>query len=594
MNDHNTTITRVDFRDYKAFPQLTVRLQHMNILVGPNNCGKSTILDAFRTLDIAMRRARTRSPEQIIGPEGRTLGYTLVETSLPMSIENVHTDYEEIPSRVNFRFSNSSQLTLYFPEDGGAHLIPAGNAGEILYAKDFNRAFPTRISVVPVLGPVEHKERIRTLDTVRNGLATHRASRHFRNYWRYFDEGFDQFAALIRRTWSGMDILPPELTDISSQTLQMFCLEDRITRELYWSGFGFQVWCQLLTHISRCRNDSLLIVDEPEIYLHPDIQRQLLGILRDAGPDILLATHSSEIMGEADPSEILHVDKHKKTVERLRDIDSVQAALNAMGSIQNITLTQLARNRRVLFVEAFNDFRILRRFAKRIGLNELASGVGFTPVESGGFSNWERVRSLGWGMEKAIGKALKLGAVFDRDFWPDEQIDEILDDLREHLNFAAIHQRKEIENYLLVPSTLQRALERAVADRTRRQDSTPSTVWAVRDVLAEITEPKHSSIQGQYIARRASYFKSTKEDPANIATTAIEQLNQKWADIETRMEVVPGKETLAALRQRIQADFSVTLTDYRIIDAFHRDEVPEDIISLLNSLEQFRSEISPT
>ena len=216
MIDHKTTITRVDFRDYKAFSQMTVRLQHMNILVGPNNCGKSTILDAFRTLDTAMRRARNRSPERIIGPEGRTLGYPLVNESLPMSIENVHTDYEEVPSLVNFRFSNSSLLTLYFPEDGGAYLIPSGNEGEIFSARDFKRAFPTRISVVPVLGPVEHEEKVRTSDTVRNGLATHRASRHFRNYWRYFDEGFDQFAALIKRTWPGMEILPPEETDISS------------------------------------------------------------------------------------------------------------------------------------------------------------------------------------------------------------------------------------------------------------------------------------------------------------------------------------------------------------------------------------------
>ena len=197
-------------------------------------------------------------------------------------------------------------------------------------------------------------------------------------------------------------------------------------------------------------------------------------------------------------------------------------------------------------------------------------------------------------MEKAIGKALKLGAIFDRDFWPDEQINEILNKLCEHLNFASIHQRKEIENYLLVPSVLQRALELAVKDRSKRQDSPPPTVWAVSDVLAEITEPRHSSIQEQYIAKRDSYFKSTKEDSASIATTAIEQLNQKWANIETRMEVISDKEILAALRQRIQADFSVTLTDNRIIDAFHKDEIPEDIISLLNALEQFRSEPSPT
>ena len=25
----------------------------------------------------------------------------------------------------------------------------------------------------------------------------------------------------------------------------MFALEERISRELYWVGFGFQIWCQL-------------------------------------------------------------------------------------------------------------------------------------------------------------------------------------------------------------------------------------------------------------------------------------------------------------------------------------------------------------
>ena len=74
----------------------------------------------------------------------------------------------------------------------------------------------------------------------------------------------------------------------------MFCLEDRMTRELYWAGFGFQIWCQLLTHLCRAQDSSLVVIDEPEVYLHPDVQRQLIGILRELGPDVLLATHSTE------------------------------------------------------------------------------------------------------------------------------------------------------------------------------------------------------------------------------------------------------------------------------------------------------------
>ena len=151
--------------------------------------------------------------------------------------------------------------------------------------------------------------------------------------------------------------------------LSLFCLEDRITRELYWAGFGFQVWCQLLTHLVRADTSTVVVADEPEIYLHPDVQRQLLGILRDLNTDVLVATHSSEIMAEADPSEILLINKRRRKAERLTDVSGVQRAMTAVGSIQNITLTArvLSRNRRVVFVEGDDDFRLLRRFASTTG-----------------------------------------------------------------------------------------------------------------------------------------------------------------------------------------------------------------------------------
>lgn len=177
------------------------------------------------------------------------------------------------------------------------------------------------------MGPVEQEEEVLKVETVQRDLGTHRASRHFRNYWHHFPDGFEEFSQLVARTWPGMEIERPERRGISSK-LSMFCKEKRITRELFWSGFGFQIWCQLLTHISRARDASILVVDEPEVYLHPDVQRQLLELLRTIGPDILLATHSSEVISDADPSEIALIDKTKRSAERLRDIEGVQHALS--------------------------------------------------------------------------------------------------------------------------------------------------------------------------------------------------------------------------------------------------------------------------
>ena len=74
------------------------------------------------------------------------------------------------------------------------------------------------------------------------------------------------------------------------------------------------------------------------------MQRQLVDLLRHIGPDILVATHSSEIISEAEPSEIMLVDKRNTSAKRLSDVGEVQAALHLIGSIQNITLTQLAPN----------------------------------------------------------------------------------------------------------------------------------------------------------------------------------------------------------------------------------------------------------
>lgn len=561
----------------------------MNILVGPNNCGKSTILSAFRTLSVALRRARAKSAEWVSGPLGKVYGYKLSEDVLPISIENVHTDYEETDSTITFRLSNDNKLQLIFPVDGGCFLIPMTEPPAISTPSQFKKAFPISIGIVPVLGPIEHEEELLNEETVRKNLATHRASRHFRNSWHFFPDKFEEFASLVERTWPGMEIEPPQRADRLSSKLVMFCIENRITRELFWAGFGFQIWCQLLTHITRANNDTILIVDEPEIYLHPDVQRQLLNILRQTGPDILLATHSTEIMSEADHSEILLIDKTKKSAQRLKDIEGVQQALDIIGSIQNITLTQLARNRRLIFVEGSVDFRTIRRFAQKAGFLELASGIDLTPVESGGFTSWESILSFAQVFEKAVGKAVNIGVIYDRDYIPQEQVKDIILDLEKHLDFAHIHNRKEMENYLLVPTAIERAVKKGIIEREKRYGVRNKTSINIIQILDEITSKMRSEVQAQYLAKRSKYFERSKLDSATVNGQTIKLFDEKWAEIETRMEIVPGKEVLRRLREIIQNNYAVNLTDYKIIDEINKSEVPADLSALLDNLEAYRS-----
>ena len=581
-------ISSIKFINFKALKNYSVSLHETNILVGPNNAGKSTVISALRILDVALKKARRLKAERVPTPSGSVgFGHRIPDQQISVSLENVATDYNDQDSRIEFRLTNKNKLILFFPNEGGCLLLWETATAGVTTPSKFRNAFPITIQVVPVLGPLEHEEAYVNEDTVRNSQNTHRACRHFRNYWHYFNDGWKEFSDMISETWPGMVISKPEL-DTVNRKLSMFVAEDRIDREVYWAGFGFQVWCQLLTHLSRANEVSLIVIDEPEIYLHPDVQRQLLGILRKIEADVLLATHSVEIMGEADPSEILLVNKGKRSAHRLKDVEGMQLALESLGSAQNVTLTHLARTKKIVFVEGMNDYKTIRRFAKNLGYQDLSSGNDLTAFESGGFSSWEKIKNFAWGVKHTIEANMKLFAIYDRDYFCNEEIDEISKELKNELTSAHIHDRKEMENYLLSVPVLERVLDAQIAIRNKRSGSNIKRKKSVSEYLEDITTKEKSSIQAQYIARRLDYFRSSGKDSSTISQGAIDEFERIWKDLKSRMDIVPGKSILRALRDGVQSDYGVNLTDIQIVDEFEESEIPLDLKELVYELEEFR------
>jgi hypothetical protein len=151
-------IVNIVFSQCKAFSKFTIHLDHTNILVGPNNSGKSTIIGALRVLGSGLRIARSKAPEGIILDSVRLPGYRIPEDSLPISLENVHTDYADIESRITFILSNRNKLHLVFPLEGSCLLIPDAQGTYVTTAAAFKKYFPIALTIVPVLGPVEHRE----------------------------------------------------------------------------------------------------------------------------------------------------------------------------------------------------------------------------------------------------------------------------------------------------------------------------------------------------------------------------------------------------------------------------------------------------
>lgn len=210
-------------------------------------------------------------------------------------------------------------------------------------------------------------------------------------------------------------------------------------------------------------------------------------------------------------------------------------------------------------------------------------------AESDPCDTWQRVTTLASGIAEALGTTLSIAAVYDRDYFCQEQIDEVRAALSEHLRLAYVHKCKEIENYLLIRGLLDRAVGRILAKRAARSGLPIIRSPKAAELLLRITDPMRDSVLSQIMARRWDHFRSSGRDLAEINRGTIAWFSQRWNDLMERLKIVPGKEVVREYRNQLQENLGVSLTDARIVENFRREEIPNDLKELLEAINRFRA-----
>jgi energy-coupling factor transporter ATP-binding protein EcfA2 len=586
-------ITNIKFKNYKSFVNFSVSLNDFNILVGPNNAGKSTIIGSLKILSEGIRKANSKKPEKISGPDGlQIFGYQIDLKQVPVATENVFHNYDDsIPAIIRFKLSDGSILQIYFPSQGICYMNYECSNLIITSPKQFKENVPLEIGYVPILGPVDHEERLFQKEAARLALLTHTASRNFRNIWYHYNDDFNEFKSFVKSTWPGMDIDQPEVNILDSKpVLRMFCPEERIPREIFWAGFGFQVWCQMLTYIIKNKNSTLFLIDEPDIYLHSDLQRQLLGILKNLGPDILIATHSTELISESEINDILIINKTNKSGRRIKDIGQLREVFNVLGSNLNPVLTQIAKTKRVLFIEG-KDFQVISKFARIIGYEQVANRTDFAAVPIEGF-NPTKLRAVKEGIEKTIGYKILSAVIFDRDYRSEMEVLEEKNELEIGNYFVHIHTRKELENFLLIPEAIDSAIKLRIKKRNKRTGQNESFDENINEMLKNLTNKFKNRTQSQLQAHRIKFdkSKSPKLDESTIIESVLSEFDSLWILLKNRLKIIHGKDFLASLNTYLQEHYKITITNSNIINSIEKIQVPNELKEIIEKIEKFRKE----
>ncbi len=180
-------------------------------------------------------------------------------------------------------------------------------------------------------------------------------------------------------------------------------------------GHGLQMWLQVLWFLVRNENSPTIVLDEPDVYLHADLQRRLMRLVQRSHQQVIIATHSIEIMAEAQPSSILTINSSKSKSRWVASQKGVQKVIDSIGGVHNIQLARLSNARRCVFIEGDDDFEWLRRIQGKFALVEEPFDI-IPRLSVGGWDGWQRVVGTAKFLRNSSGNAITAYSIFDSDY----------------------------------------------------------------------------------------------------------------------------------------------------------------------------------
>lgn len=568
---------------FKGFNDFTLRFAAKNVLIGPNNAGKTTIISALRLAAVMISHACRRNPTAAFQDDDRdVVGFWVRE--LPMRelsgfvFENVKHEFGEDPARLDLKFKNGAILHAVWPAGTTQGFFYVDRmAGLQARTTRYVRDAVSTIGVIPVLTPIEHREEVLTPQHVAENQSSRLASRHFRNQLYYLSQSdrtaYEAFLAYaLEHT--------PEIASLRLTTDRgtlphehdLFYVESggRREKELFWAGDGMQIWLQVLYQLYRHRDSDVLVLDEPDVYLHPDLQRRLINLLEEAPPQTIVATHAPEMLTEASRETIVWVDRTRRHARRARDerlLDQVNAHL---GSGFNLGIARALRSKLALFVEG-KDMKLLKNLARTAGATMFAREQGVTVIPLEGFTNWGNVKPFSWMAKELLGDAVNIAVLLDRDYRGDEAVFDVETALNEIRVDCHIWRRKELESYLIVPAAISRISE--------------VDLPSVETLLDEVAETLRIEVQSNFLAQRRRELGDPRLNEVTVNQLLIPKFEEQWHTLDRKLEMVPAKDLLHGLNSRLQSMGKRAVSARALSVSIRRAEVPDELTNFTTRME---------
>lgn len=577
-------LTNVLVRNFKRFEEVDIPLGASVVLIGPNNSGKTTALQALSLWERGLRRwqeqykgksaAETRpgvtinrrALSAIPVPRANLLWHDSRVHSVTWADGKQHTQNMRIdivvdgitnaaPWSCGLEFDYANEESFYCRplrvnseiSDGQRMPVPA-------------QALQTQIAYLPPLSgmaAVEPKWEMGRIDVLIGEGQTAQVLRNLcYSLAAHRPKDWCKVRRHIRHLF-GVELDRPDYIVERGEITMSYSEPSGVSLDLSASGRGIQQTLLLLSYL-YANPSSVLLVDEPDAHLEILRQRQLYRLLTDSanevGSQIVAASHSEIIMNEAAGQDI--VVAFVGSPHRIDDRSARLQVAKALKEIGFEEFYQAEQKGWVLYLEGSTDLSILQSFAKI--LNHPAADLLARPFVYYVGNQPRRARHHFYGLREAKPDFVGIG-IYDRDAVTIEN--------SPHLREIQ-WQRREIENYLAFPNVLRR-----YAQSSAHEDASgPLFAEAEAEKRLEMMEASIQDLVPPIALRNP-------DDPY-------------WSTVKASDELLD--RVFAEFYQRLHLPNLMHKTAYhRLARLVQADELDNEVVAVLDSINEIAQQAQP-
>ena len=155
-------IKTLTLKNFRCFDEHVIELPHKALLIGKNNAGKSTCVEALRLISLVTEKLgslRYSDPPKRAGLRTDDTGVSLSLDSITIHKDCLFYRYGAAPGLVSAEFTNGTKLDVHIGDELYVHAVVFNRHGRVMTSRSEARyADIPRVSILPQIGPLLDEE----------------------------------------------------------------------------------------------------------------------------------------------------------------------------------------------------------------------------------------------------------------------------------------------------------------------------------------------------------------------------------------------------------------------------------------------------